>query len=417
MRGKNMSNYKTGTVKKFNGRSIDSIEKVREAARFIADTYHPGEGLVVVVSAIGDMTDKLIEQAHMMGDKPSSREMDALLATGEQQSAAYMAMALESVGLSAMSVSGFQSGFLTSSEHTNARIQEINTGVIEEIIAEGRIPVVAGFQGVSEDGDITTLGRSGSDITAVAIAARLKWDCELYTTRACLYSIDPEFYEDAKPLKYITYEEMMELANLGGDKIETRAVELAKKYNVRLYLGKIFNENKEEGTFVVNKEEIMNKNIYMEDMPVTGIGTQDNVSIFTLRNIPADGKATAECFGILAELNVNVDLISQQASAEDKFMISFSCDTEQGKLLQQKLEEREFFRDIEISRTDDLAIISLVGVGMATHSGVASKVFRILAEKEIRYYHITTSEISISISVDMQWKLKAAIALAMGFHL
>lgn len=409
--------YSTGTVKKFNGRSISSVYKVREAADFIAETHVPDEGLVVVVSAIGDTTDNLIEYARTLGKGLSRREMDALLATGEQQAAALMAMALQKAGLPAVSVSGFQSGFLTNSDHTNAKIQEFDTEVIEEILAEGSIPVVAGFQGVNEDGDITTLGRSGSDITAVAIAAMLDWNCELYTTRKCLYSMDPEFHPDAKPIHYITYEEMMELANLGGDRIETRAVELAKKYNVRLYLGKIFDSNKESGTFVTSKEEVMNRNIYMEDMPVTGIGTQDNVSIFTLRNIPAGGKATAECFRILADMNINVDLISQQATSEDAFMVSFSCNTEEGKLLKPRLEEHPFFSNIEISQIDNLSIISLVGVGMATHSGVASKVFRVLADKNITYYHITTSEISISISVDMDCKLKAGLALAMEFHI
>ena len=193
--------------------------------------------------------------------------------------------------------------------------------------------------------------------------------------------------------------------------------ELAKKYNVKLFLGKSLEKDKSKGTYIVNKEMIVNENLVVEDMPVTGMGIQDEISIFTLRNVPSDGKAVAECFRILGELGINVDMISQQMAADGSCTVSFSCDDKQGNTLEAELAKQDEFKDIVIDRVSDLAMISLVGVGMATHSGVSGKVFQILAENGIRYYHITTSEISISVTVAMDQKLKAAIALCRAFHL
>ncbi|MDO4545297.1 MAG: aspartate kinase [Bacillota bacterium] len=404
-------------VQKYNGRSLDSMAKIQAVARHIAETKHRCEGLVVVASAMGQTTDKLIAMAKQAGDDIPKRELDVLLATGEQQTVALLAIALQNLGIEAQSMTGFQSGFVTNKYHTNAKIKEINTEKVEEIVNSGKVAVVAGFQGISEEGDITTLGRGGSDITAVGIAAHLGWDCEMYTTTECMYTVDPELYPEAKPIKAITYEEMMEIANLGADKIETRAVELAKKYNVKLFLGKSLEKDKSKGTYIVNKEMIINENLLVEDMPVTGMGIQDEISIFTLRGVPADGQAVAECFSILGELDINVDMISQQMMEDGTCTVSFSCDAEQGKELLQSLNRQEAFKDITIDCEGNLAMISLVGVGMATHSGVASKVFHILAENGVRYYHITTSEISISVTVEMEQKLKAAIALCREFRL
>ncbi len=232
-----------------------------------------------------------------------------------------------------------------------------------------------------------------------------------------MYTADPQMYPEARPIKAITYEEMMEMTNLGADKVETRAVELAKKYNVKLFLGKSLEKDKSKGTYIVNKEMIVNENLVVEDMPVTGMGIQDEISIFTLRNVPSDGKAVAECFRILGDLGINVDMISQQMAADGTCTVSFSCDDKQGNTLEAELAKQDEFKDIVIDRVSDLAMISLVGVGMATHSGVSGKVFQILAENGIRYYHITTSEISISVTVAMDQKLKAAIALCRAFHL
>lgn len=375
------------------------------------------EGFVVVASAMGETTDKLISLARKAGDNIPRREMDVLLATGEQQTVALLAIALENLGIPAQSMTGFQSGFITNKYHTKARIKEINTEKVEDIVSSGKVAVVAGFQAIDEDGDITTLGRGGSDITAVGIAAHLGWDCEIYTTTECLCTADPKFYPEAKQIKAITYEEMMEITNLGAGIIETRAVELAKKYNVKLFLGKSLERDKSKGTYIVNKEMMITENLLVEDMPVTGMSIRDEVSIFTFRNIPADGRAVAECFKLLGELEINVDMISQQMASDGTCSVSFSCEDIQGDALEKELAHHEAFRDIVLDREANLAMLSLVGVGMATHAGVSGRVFHILAENNVKYYHITTSEISISVTVEMDQKLKAAAALCKEFDL
>lgn len=401
-------------VQKYNGRCVDTIDKIKAIAQNVAETRKEGDGLVIVASAMGRTTDKLTRMAKEAGTDIPKREMDALLATGEQQSVALLAIALNSLGIPAVSMTGFQSGFITNDYHTNARIKEINTEKVEEILAEGKIPVVAGFQGVSEEGDLTTLGRGGSDITAVAIAAHLDWPCEVYSTADCLYTVDPAIYPQAKRLPSITYEEMMELAHLGADKLETRSVELAKKYNVKLFLGKSLERDKSKGTYIMNNN---NENLLVEDMPITGMSIQEDVTIFTLRNIKNDGRTVAECFKMLGEMGINVDMISQQNTGKDTCSVSFSCTRDQGRELKKNIDTAKAFAGVVVDCEDDLAMISLVGVGMATHSGVASEVFNVLAANDIRYYHITTSEISISVTVDMEWKIKAAIALSQAFDL
>lgn len=399
-------------VQKYNGRCVDTVDKIKAIARYVAETRQDGDGLVIVASAMGRTTDRLTKMAREVGTDIPRRELDALLATGEQQSVALLAIALNNLGVPAVSMAGFQSGFITNDYHTNAKIKEINTEKVESIIRQGKVAVVAGFQGISEDGNVTTLGRGGSDITAVAIAAHLGWPCEIYTTTDCLYTVDPVIYPEAKRLPGITYEEMMELANLGADKLETRSVELAKKYNVKLFLGKSLERDKSKGTYIMNSE-----NLLVEDMPITGMSIQEDISIFTLKNVKNDGKTVAECFKLLAEMNINVDMISQQNTGKDTCAVSFSCTREQGKELKKQIDTAGAFKGVTVECEEDLAMISLVGVGMATHSGVASQVFSVLAANDIRYYHITTSEISISVTVDMEWKIKAAIALCQAFDL
>lgn len=394
------------------------MEKIKAVANHIASIRNNYEGMVIVASAMGTTTDSLINMAKQAGKHIPKRELDVLLATGEQQTVALLSIALQNLGIDAQSMTGFQSGFMTNKRHANAKIESINTAKVEEIINSGKVAIVAGFQGIDEDGDITTLGRGGSDITAVGIAAHLGWDCELYTTTSCMYTIDPEIYPDAKQIKYITYEEMMEIANLGADKIETRAVELAMKYNVKLFLGKSLESDKSKGTYIMSRDILEgNKELMVEDMPITGMGMQDEVSIFTLRKVPADGMAVAECFAILAELHINVDMISQQMSEDGSCTVSFSCDAKEGKTLYKELKARDAFKGIDVSCECNLSMISLIGVGMATNSGVASKVFKILADSNVKYHHITTSEISISVTVAQEQKLKAAIALCREFHL
>lgn len=366
---------------------------------------------------MGETGDKLIELAKKVGKDIPKSEMDMMLSAGEQQTVALLAIALQNLGVEAESMVGYHSNFVKNQHYADTKIETINTEQVEEIVNSGKVAVVAGFQGVEVVGDKVSFGRGGSDITAVGIAADLGWECEIYTEADGLYTADPDVYSEAKRIDAITYEEMMEIANLGSNIIETRAVELAKKYNVKLFLGKSLESDKSKGTYIVNKEMIINENLMVEDMPITGMGIQDEISIFTLRNVSADGKAVAECFSILGELNINVDMISQQMAADGTCTVSFSCNADQGKALLNELQTREAFKDIDVNCEGNLSMISLVGVGMATHSGVASDVFRILAENDIRYYHITTSEISISVTVEMEQKLKAAIALCRAFNL
>jgi len=398
-------------VQKYGGSSLDGIEKIRQVAKHIASFRREGDGIVLVASAMGKTTDELIALAKQAGDEVPKRELDALLAAGEQKTVALLAIALQNLGVPAVSMTGFQSGFITTKHHSMARIKEINTERLEQHLKEGKVVVMTGFQGISEDGDITTLGRGGSDITAVAIAAQLGWDCEIYTDVDAIFTVDPKVYPGAKKLDRITYDEMMELASTGASILETRSVELAKKYNVKLYIGKSLEGDKRKGTYV------MNESVYIEEMPVTGISISDDCSIYSLRGMENDGTAVAKLFQLLADLHINVNMISKQTYGENKCTVSFSCTDEQAKDLDKALEENELFREVAVEKQSNLSILSLVGVGMATATGVASKVFSILAKEGIMYYQITTSEISISVTVKRDDKIKAVIALCEAFGL
>jgi len=397
-------------VQKYGGSSLDGIERIREVAKHIASFRKEGDGIVIVASAMGKTTDELIALAKKLGDEVPKRELDALLAAGEQKTVALLAIALQNLGVPAVSMTGFQSGFITTKHHSKARIKEINTERLEQYLKEGKVVVLTGFQGISEEGDITTLGRGGSDITAVAVAAQLGWDCEVYTDVDAIFTVDPKVYPDAKKLGRITYDEMMELASTGASVLETRSVELAKKYNVKLYIGKSL-EKERKGTYV------MNDSIYIEDMPVTGISISDDCSIYSLRGMENDGMAVAKLFQLLADLHINVDMISKQTYGDNKCTVSFSCTDEQAKDLDKALEKNELFNGVTVEKQPNLSILSLVGVGMATATGVAGKVFSILAKEGIMYYQITTSEISISVTVKREEKIKAVIALCEAFGL
>ncbi len=398
-------------VQKYGGTSLENIDKIRAVAKHIASFRKEGDGIVIVASAMGKTTDELVALAKELGEEVPKRELDALLATGEQKTVALLAIALQNLGVPAVSMTGFQSGFITTDHHSMARIKEINTERTEQFLKEGKVVVLAGFQGISEEGDITTLGRGGSDTTAVAIAAQLGWDCEIYTDVDAIFTTDPKIYPKAKKLDRVTYEEMMELSSTGAAVLETRSVELAKKYNVKLYIGKSLENDNRKGTYV------MNDSIYIEEMPVTGISISDDCSIYSLRGMENDGVAIAQLFQLLADLHINVDMISKQTYGENKCTISFSCTDEQANDLDHAIENNDILSEITVEKQPNLSILSLVGVGMATATGVASKVFSILAKEGIMYYQITTSEISISVTVNRDEKIKAVIALCEAFGL
>lgn len=398
-------------IQKYGGTSLESIEKIRAVAKHIASIRKEGDGIVIVASAMGKTTDELIALAREVGDEVPMRELDALLATGEQKTVALLAIALQNLGVPAVSMTGFQSGFITTDHHSKARIKEINTERTEQYLKEGKVVVLTGFQGISEEGDITTLGRGGSDTTAVAIAAQMGWDCEIYTDVDAIFTTDPKINPNARKLDRITYEELMELSSTGAAVMETRSVELAKKYNVKLYIGRSLEGNIRKGTYV------MNDSIYIEEMPVTGISISDDCSIYSLRGLENDGVAIAKLFQLLADLHINVDMISKQTYGDNKCTISFSCTDEQARDLDKAIENHELLSEILVEKQPNLSILSLVGVGMATATGVASKVFSILAKEGIQYYQITTSEISISVTVNRDEKIKAVIALCEAFGL
>lgn len=398
-------------VQKYGGTSLRNIDTIRAVAQHIASFRKEGDGIVIVVSAMGGTTDELLLLAKQAGEEVPKRELDALLATGEQKTAALLAIALQNLGVPAVSMTGFQSGFITTDYHSKARIKEINTERTEQFLREGYVVVLTGFQGISEEGDITTLGRGGSDTTAVAIAAQLGWDCEIYTDVDAIFTTDPKINPNARKLDRITYEEMMELSSTGAAILETRSVELAKKYNVKLFIGKSLENDKRKGTYV------MNDSIYIEEMPVTGISISDDCSIYSLRGLENDGVAIAKLFQLLADLHINVDMISKQTYGDNKCTISFSCTDEQARDLDKAIENNKLLSEINVEKQPNLSILSLVGVGMATATGVASKVFTILAKEEIMYYQITTSEISISVTVNRDEKIKAVIALCEAFGL
>ena len=398
-------------VQKYGGTSLENIDKIRDVAKHIASNRKDGDGIVVVVSAMGGTTDELIKLAKQAGEEVPKRELDALLATGEQKTAALLAIALQNLGVPAVSMTGFQSGFITTDHHSKARIKEINTERTEQFLKEGNVVVLTGFQGISEEGDITTLGRGGSDTTAVAISAQLGWDCEIYTDVDAVFTTDPKINPNARKLDRITYEEMMELSSTGAAILETRSVELAKKYNVKLFIGRSLENDKRKGTYV------MNDRIYIEEMPVTGISISDDCSIYSLRGMENDGVAIAKLFQLLADLHINVDMISKQTYGDNKCTISFSCTDEQARDLDCAIENHEILSEIAVEKQPNLSILSLVGVGMVTATGVASKVFSILAKEGIMYYQITTSEISISVTVNRDEKIKAVIALCEAFGL
>ena len=388
-------------VHKYGGSSVATPEKIMAIARRLAQLKKEGTDLVVVCSAMGKTTNGLIALARQVNPAPSKRELDALLSTGEIQTVSLMAMALQALGVDAISMTGFQSGFITNAVHSKAFIKEINTQRVEQHLDEGKIVVVAGFQGITEDGHITTLGRGGSDTTAVAIAAKLDCPCEIYTDVDAVYRVDPRIYPDAKPLSRISYEEMMEMAALGAGVLETRSVELAKKYGV---------EEGKKGTTVMSQQ------VFFEEMPVTGISIKEHCAIVTFRHMDYNAGTAASIFRLISRNNINLDMINQTI-LDGKVAFSFSCSDEQAAELEEALGREPEEKALVLDIRRDLTQLSLVGVGMATHTGVATRVFDTLAQSGIPYYQITTSEISISFTIDKENKEQAVTALAKEFDL
>lgn len=397
-------------VLKYGGSSVATIEKIQQIADYLIELKKEYKEIVVVASAMGKTTDGLIKLAKEITSNPNQRELDSLMSIGEQQTVALMAMALTAKGQKAISLTGYQAGIKTAGVHTKNKIQNISSERIERHLAEGNIVLVTGFQGINEAGDITTLGRGGSDTSAVALAVALKCECRIYTDVEGIYSVDPRVYPEAKFLDKISYEEMMEMANLGAGVMETRAVELGKKYNIPIFVGKSL--SKTGGTY------IMEKNIAMEDKLVTGVSITKEIIVTTISNIPFSSENVAEIFSTIDSCGLNINMITQNINKHMKVEISFSCQASEKYLLEQVTERiKERFSTCEIELNENLGMISIVGVGMINNSGIAGKFFSVLSRNGVNFYQVTTSEISISCSIDRENIQRAVEAVGREFSL
>ena len=392
-------------VQKFGGSSVADADKIRNVARIITETYRKGHQVVVVLSAQGDTTDDLIEKAREINPHASKREMDMLLATGEQISISLMAMAIEHMGYQAVSLTGWQAGMRTDSAYGAARIKRVKTERIQRELDKKKIVLVAGFQGINKYDDITTLGRGGSDTSAVALAASLHADlCQIYTDVDGVYTADPRKVTGAKKLEEITFDEMLELASLGAQVLHNRSVEMAKRYNVNLEVLSSFSGN--PGTKV--KEVVKT----MEKTHVSGVAKDKNVARVALIGLEDRPGIAFRIFSLLAKHNVNVDIILQSIGRDESKDISFTVsqdDMAQAVEVMKENQEMIGFKTVEA--TDQVAKISIVGAGMANNAGVACKMFEALFSANINIHMISTSEIKVSVLVDERDSERAVQAI------
>src|SRR5256714_1789506 len=385
-------------VQKYGGTSVGNPERIKNVARRVAKYRAQGDQIVVVVSAMSGVTDNLIRLAKEIMPLPSEREMDVLLATGEQTTIALTAIALHSLGLAAVSLTGAQAGIVTDGVHTKAKIQNITPKKIHELLDKGNVVIVAGFQGETIEGQVTTLGRGGSDLTAIALAAALKAElCQIYTDVDGVYTADPRIVPGAKKLEEISYDEMLELASLGAKVMQSRSVEFAKKFGVVFEVRSSLNDN--PGTIV--KEETRN----MEDVVIRGVSLDKNQAKVTLVGVPDKPGIAAKIFKTLGDAAINVDMIVQNISHRASAPATdLSFTVEKADLLKaQKVIEglKKEVRFGEVIATDKIGKLSIVGVGMKSHSGVAGKMFETLAKEGVNIEMISTSEIKISVVIDL----------------
>ena len=379
-------------VQKFGGSSVRDRDRIFNVARIVADTHHAGNDVVVVVSAQGDTTDDLIQKAAEITHDPSAREMDMLLATGEQISISLLAMALNTLGCNAISLTGWQAGFRTDRAYTKARISRVDTERISSELERNRVVVVAGFQGINKLDDLTTLGRGGSDTSAVAIAAALNADrCQIYTDVEGVYTADPRKVPNAKKLDEITFDEMLELASLGAQVLNNRSVELAKKFNVPLEV--LSSLNPIPGTIVKEATNV-------EGMLIKGVAKDTDVAVISILNVPDVPGMSFKVFGLLAQKNINVDIILQSTGRDGNKDLSFTVAGGDAELAKKVLEENiARYNGSEVTVDNSCAKVSIVGAGMQSHSGVASSMFEALANNDINIKMISTSEIKVSVII------------------
>jgi len=397
-------------VQKFGGSSVRDTERLLNVARIVLDTAQGGNDVVVVVSAQGDTTDDLIDKARELTDDPSKREMDVLMSAGEQISASLLAMAIKKLGGKAKSLTGWQAGFLTDSNHGRSRIRRVDKERLENELDKNNIVVVCGFQGVNRYDDITTLGRGGSDTSAVAIAASLHADrCQIFTDVDGIYTADPRLVKTAHKLSEISYDEMLELAFLGAQVLHNRSVEMAKKYNVKLEV--LSSLERKPGTIV--KEVVK-----VEKMLIKGVAKDDHTARISIIGIPDQPGMAFKIFSLLASVKVNIDIILQSIGRDGTKDITFTVTEGDLKLATSTLEEiRESlgFKDIVVD--DDITKVSIVGAGMESNPGVAAKLFEALYEANINIHMISTSEIKISVLIDKELGSKAVSVIHDAFDI
>ena len=400
-------------VQKYGGTSVGSLERIRAVAQRVAESARAGAKVAVVVSAMSGETDRLINLAGNLckSKSPDEREIDLLLSSGERVSAALTAMALQELGVNAMSFTGRQTGIMTDKAHTRAKIEKITADRVKKALNGGAVAVIAGFQGITSDEDVTTLGRGGSDLTAVALAAALDADlCEIYTDVEGVYTTDPNIVPEARKLEKISYDEMLELASLGAKVLQARSVEFAKKYNVPLVVKSSFNNA--PGTYIVKEDKEMEKVI------VSGVTHDKNQSKLTVLGVPDKPGIAGRLFSEIAGAGLVVDMIVQNISADGKSDISFTIprtDSQKGVDITKKLADELGAKGVDLK--DDISKVSVVGVGMRTHSGVASKMFETLASHNINIIMISTSEIKVSCVIESKYTELAVRVLHEAFGL
>jgi len=398
-------------VQKYGGTSVGSIDRIKKVARRVIDTYKKGNQVVVVLSAMAGQTDSLIDLAKQITEEPDPRELDVLLAIGEQMSVALFAMAIKSLGYNAVSLLGFQVGIYTDSLYGKARIHQVDTSRIREELDKGKIVAVAGFQGLDKYGNITTLGRGGSDTTAVALAAALNADlCEIYTDVDGIYTTDPNICPEARKLDVISYEEMLEMASLGAKVLEIRAVEFAMKYNVKLHVRSSFKE--ERGTMVVPETK------EMEKIVVSGVTYNKNEARVTIKRVPDRPGIAAKIFKPLFDEGIVVDMIIQNTSEDGFTDMTFTVPRPDFKKSMRLVSEvaKEIGAE-KVLGDENIAKVSIVGIGMRSHAGVAQKMFETLAKEGINILMISTSEIKISCVIEEKYTELAVRVLHKAFGL
>ncbi|MCK5420578.1 MAG: aspartate kinase [Deltaproteobacteria bacterium] len=398
-------------VQKYGGTSVATIDKIKHVAKKVVEAKKAGNDLVVVVSAMAGETDRLIELAHKIVDKPHEREYDVLVSTGEQVSIALLSMAIQDLGFRAVSFLGFQIGIVTNDDFTKARILDIDSEKIANELKGGSIIVIAGFQGIDKQSNVTTLGRGGSDTTAVAVAATLKADvCEIYTDVEGVYTTDPNICPNARKLERISYDEMLEMASLGAKVLHTRSVEFAKKNNVPIHVRSTFSQN--TGTLVTKEDEIM------ERVVVSGITYNRKEAKITIVKVPDKPGIASNIFKPISETNINVDMILQNVSEDGFADVTFTVDETDCKKALSVIEGiAKEIGAADVQYDKDIVKVSIIGVGMRSHAGVAAKMFTVLANEGINIMMISTSEIKISCVMDAKYAELAVRVLHDAFEL